>query len=74
MTKVTFLTDSCKGCGLCVNACPRKIIELDRNTINLKGHNPAHITDQSKCIACACCAVMCPDTLITVEKTGDSEK
>lgn len=68
MNKVTFEKELCKGCGLCVEACPKKIIELAEDEINEKGHHPARITDQSKCIACAMCAVMCPDVVITVEK------
>jgi 2-oxoglutarate ferredoxin oxidoreductase subunit delta len=68
MAKVTFLTDVCKGCGLCVAACPKKIIRLSPDTLNAKGHHPAEITDQSLCIACAFCATMCPDCVITVEK------
>jgi len=68
MNKVTFNIDWCKGCGLCVEACPKKIIELDTNLLNKKGFHPAQITDQEKCIACAMCAVMCPDTIIKVEK------
>ena len=68
MNKVTFNVDLCKGCGLCVAACPKKIIELANDTLNKKGHHPARMTDQEKCIACAMCAVMCPDTVIKVEK------
>ncbi|MDO4845070.1 MAG: 4Fe-4S binding protein [Oscillospiraceae bacterium] len=68
MPKVTFREDLCKGCGLCVEACPKKILEIARNQINKKGHNPARITDQEKCIGCAFCATMCPDCVITVEK------
>ena len=68
MAKVTFKEDICKGCGLCVDACPKHILKLDRDKINKKGHNPAVMTDQSKCIACAFCATMCPDCVITVER------
>ena len=68
MAKVTVNEDICKGCGLCVDACPKHILMLDRNKINRKGHNPAVMTDQSKCIGCAFCATMCPDCVITVEK------
>ena len=68
MAKVTFATDVCKGCGLCVDACPKKIVELSADTMNSKGYHPAQITDQEKCIACAFCATMCPDCIITVEK------
>jgi 2-oxoglutarate ferredoxin oxidoreductase subunit delta len=66
--KLTFDTDRCKGCGLCVNVCPKQILALDTSTTNRKGYHPAMVTDQSKCIACASCAKMCPDSIITVEK------
>jgi len=68
MAKVTFREDRCKGCGLCVKACPKKILVLDQSRINGKGYHPAAITDQNACIACASCAIMCPDVVITVEK------
>ena len=68
MSKVTFATDICKGCGLCVNACPKGLIRIAAEKINKKGYSPAEITDQEKCIACAFCATMCPDCVITVEK------
>ena len=28
MNKVTFRTDRCKGCGLCVDACPKGIVVI----------------------------------------------
>ena len=67
MLKVIINGDACKGCGLCVNACPKDIIEISNEKINVKGYHPAHITDIDKCIACAACAKMCPDTVISVE-------
>ena len=68
MAKVTFKTDWCKGCGLCVNACPKGILKIATEQLNKKGYSPAVMTDQEKCIGCAFCATMCPDTVITVEK------
>ena len=68
MNKITFNIERCKGCGLCIEACPKKILELNISAINAKGYHPAMITDQEKCIACAMCATMCPDCVITVEK------
>lgn len=68
MNKVTFREDRCKGCGLCVNACPKKIIQIAKDRLNQKGFGPAEIIDQEQCIACAFCATVCPDVVITVEK------
>ncbi len=68
MAKVTIEFNVCKGCGLCVNACPKKIIELSKDKLNAKGHSPAEVVDENSCIGCACCAIMCPDCAITVEK------
>lgn len=68
MAKVNFNTNLCKGCGLCVDVCPKKIIELETKEVNSKGYYPAHCTDLEQCISCAFCARMCPDCVITVEK------
>ncbi|MBP3706407.1 MAG: 4Fe-4S binding protein, partial [Clostridia bacterium] len=40
MAKLTFKTDSCKGCGLCIDACPKKLLQLSQQKINKKGHHP----------------------------------
>ena len=68
MNKVTFRTERCKGCGLCVDVCPKGIITLLQDKLNSKGYQPAAITEQEKCIACAMCATMCPDCVIKVER------
>ena len=68
MAKISFDTDACKGCGLCVGACPKHIMELDTSHLNKKGYHPAHCKDLDSCIGCAFCATMCPDVAITVEK------
>ncbi len=68
MAKVSFKEDRCKGCGLCVDACPKKIIAMAGDRINAKGFHPATVTDQEKCIGCAFCATMCPDVVIEVER------
>ncbi len=68
MAKLTFETDLCKGCGLCVSVCPKQILKLAGGKLNRKGHTPVEIIDQEACIGCAFCATMCPDCVITVEK------
>ena len=68
MAKLTFQTDGCKGCGLCVDACPKDVLALNKAKINKKGHHPIEAVQPEACIACAFCAMMCPDCVITVEK------
>lgn len=68
MAKVSFKKDVCKGCGLCVGACPKHIISLSTDELNAKGHHPAVCTDMEKCVGCAACGIMCPDCVITVER------
>ena len=66
MAKLTFQTDRCKGCGLCVSACPKGLLAIAKDKINQKGHHPAELTDPEKCVGCASCAIMCPDCIIEV--------
>ncbi|GAA3654736.1 4Fe-4S dicluster domain-containing protein [Asaccharospora irregularis] len=66
--RVSFNEDRCKGCGLCIEACPVNILAIDKDKINNKGYNPAVIVEEEKCIGCASCATMCPDVVITVER------
>jgi len=68
MAKLTFRTEYCKGCGLCVGACPKKLLKISTEVINQKGHYIAVLTDASACVGCASCALMCPDCVIKVEK------
>ena len=68
MAKLTFNTDNCKGCGLCVDACPKHLLQLSKDKINKKGHHPVEIIDMEACVACTSCAIMCPDCIITIEK------
>ena len=41
--RVTFRQDNCKGCGLCIEACPKKIIKLGEE-INKLGYHPAAVS------------------------------
>ncbi len=67
MANVIFNENMCKGCGLCVGACPKKIVKL-KAELNAKGYHPAGVEEKDKCIGCAFCATICPDCVITVEK------
>ena len=64
--RVEFDVDRCKGCSLCVTACPVHIVQLDDSRINNKGYHPAGVQEMEKCIACTNCATICPDLVIRV--------
>lgn len=68
MVKVFIDENLCKGCGLCVRACPKGIIELAKAKINAKGYHPAEVVDMEACIGCTSCARTCPDVVIRIEK------
>lgn len=55
----------CKGCELCISACPPQVMELDMSHLTPTGYHPAH-TFKDGCTGCAICAVVCPDAAITV--------
>lgn len=68
MARVTIDEGFCKGCGLCTDVCPARILMLDPHHITPKGYHPAICTDEEKCTGCCSCALMCPDCAITVER------
>lgn len=47
----------CKGCGICVAFCPKKVLELDRN-------QKVVMADREGCIKCGQCELRCPDFAI----------
>ena len=58
--------ERCKGCELCLPACPPRVITLAEQ-LNNKGYRPALFLDpEQRCTGCALCAVVCPDGCITV--------
>jgi 2-oxoglutarate ferredoxin oxidoreductase subunit delta len=55
----------CKGCGLCVAACPTDAVRL-ADEADPRGIRIAVANDGGRCTACGACYVICPDTAITV--------
>ena len=58
---IKTLSQRCKGCGICVAFCPKKVLALDVI-------GKIIVVDEAKCIACKQCEMRCPDYAIFVEK------
>lgn len=59
--------EKCKGCDLCVVACPTKVLALAKE-VNGKGYHYSEMVNPEACIGCASCGLVCPDSVITVYK------
>jgi len=55
----------CKGCELCVGACPQDVLRLSPERITPKGYHPVELSGEG-CTGCGICAVVCPEAAITV--------
>jgi 2-oxoglutarate ferredoxin oxidoreductase subunit delta len=61
--KVVIDRELCKGCFLCIRACPVKVLE--QSTIpNSSGSYPSEPVHPEKCIACGNCYLVCPDVCL----------
>lgn len=58
-------TTRCKGCVLCVEACPQHVIAL-AGKVNVHGYPYVEARNADKCTGCASCGIVCPDGCITV--------
>lgn len=58
--------DRCKGCDICVNACPPNILALDDMDL-------IYVTDINQCIFCGICAERCPDFCFILERETEDK-
>ena len=68
--KIIIDTERCKGCGLCVEVCPKSCIVISKQS-NKNGYFPAEV-DNTGCTGCANCAIICPDAAIEVFADSDT--
>lgn len=64
--------EHCKGCELCMTACPTDVIRMEKR-VNGKGYHFAYMEHPDACTGCANCAVVCPDGVITVYRKKTEE-
>ena len=69
MPLVDIDRNRCKGCELCIGACPQQVLTMSPK-INIKGYFPAEVTEPYRCIGCRQCGLICPDVAITLSVHG----
>jgi 2-oxoglutarate ferredoxin oxidoreductase subunit delta len=67
MPQVKVLSERCKGCGLCVLACPKHNLALGKD-YNAQGYAYVTFDPDGKCTGCTFCAELCPDMALRVYK------
>ena len=65
--KIRIKKELCKGCGLCIETCPKGSIVISKK-INEKSYFPAEFDKKQKdeCTGCGLCALICPEAIIEV--------
>lgn len=64
--RVTLFGTWCKGCGICIEFCPRNVFEAN-------GQGRPVVAHPELCTACHWCDTHCPDMAITVRRLGPEE-
>lgn len=65
--EVTIDEDFCKGCGICVDFCPKSVFE-NSDRINPRGYYQPIIKAEEKCTGCKLCELLCPELAIVIEE------
>jgi len=66
---VNIIEERCKGCGYCIEFCPRNVLEFSPR-FNQKGYHPPIVKNSDDCVNCHYCEIICPEFAIySVEET-----
>ena len=60
---VHILEDRCKGCGFCIEFCPRQVLQFSKR-FNTKGYHPPSVVKPDECVNCHYCEIICPEFAI----------
>ena len=60
---VYVVVERCKGCGFCVEYCPKDVLALSEE-FNRKGYHPPEVIKHGECVNCNLCEMICPDFAI----------
>ncbi len=63
--QINVEAERCKGCGFCIEFCPRHIL-CKSAEINSNGYHTVCVDNNGKCSGCNICSMICPDFAISV--------
>jgi len=63
--------ERCKGCGYCVDFCPKEVLKMSHE-LNNRGYLLPAVDDETKCRACGFCEAICPEFAIKVSGPRNS--
>lgn len=66
---VVIDTEACKGCDLCIDACPPRVLVMTTHTVNATGYRYPLLLPG--CTGCRACAQICPDFVFQVYKLAE---
>ena len=67
---VNILQYRCKGCGYCIEFCPKDVL-AESEDFNEKGYHPPYVKVQGQCVNCDFCETICPEFAIYCTETED---
>lgn len=68
-----IIKERCKGCGFCVEYCPKGVLKLSEE-FNSKGYHPPMVIKPGECVNCDLCEMLCPDFAIYSVRVESGEK
>ena len=71
--EIAIIEDRCKGCGFCIEYCPRDVLVLS-DRFNVKGYHPPEVKRPEECADCGFCEMICPEFAIYLVKVKEEPK
>jgi len=65
IAEIHIIRDQCKGCGYCIEFCPKNVLEKSNELNKLGVHFPVAARPE-ECVICGFCSSVCPELAIFV--------